>query len=303
MNVRIANAPCSWGVMGGFDKSKFPPPRQVLAEIAETGYEGTELGEWGYLPTDQGELKPLLEEAGLKLVGALVPLGLADPALHDPGIEAALRTARLLAACGTGAAPGPFVILADANGEDETRVRHAGRINERHAFTDDQWSNFAVGANAVARAVLQSTGLRTIFHHHCGGFIETPRETARLMEMTDPGLLGLCFDTGHYAYGGGDVLAGYRQHAERVWHVHFKDCHPKVVDRAIAENWDYFTAVTNGVFFGLGGGSVDFPALIDEMRETGYSGWIVVEDELAPGLGNAKDSAMRDRDFMRGLGI
>jgi inosose dehydratase len=85
--------------------------------------------------------------------------------------------------------------------------------------------------------------------------------------------------------------------------VHFKDCHPAIADEARHSGWDYFEAVRRGVFYGLGGGTVDFGALVSEIRESGYDGWIVVEDELPPGMGDAKESAMRDREFMRGLGL
>jgi inosose dehydratase len=303
MDVRIANAPCSWGVMSGFDASKFPRPELVLDEISATGYVGTELGDWGYLPTEAATLASMLASRSLALVGALAPLALADPANHAAGVETALRIARLLSACAAGAAPGPFVILADANGSVEHRVANAGRIRPGMGLDDESWRAFSAGVDTVARAVRDETGLRTVFHHHCGGFVETPDETARLMEMTNPDLLGLCFDTGHWAYGGGDVVAGYRRYAGRIWHVHFKDCYSRIAATAEVEQWDYFKAVTGGVFCGLGGGDVDFGGLIKEMRRADYSGWIVVEDELAPGMGNARQSAARDREFVRSLGL
>ena len=59
-----------------------------------------------------------------------------------------------------------------------------------------EWQIFARGAEKVARAVKAESGLRTVFHHHCAGYVETPAEIARLMDMTDPSLLGLVFDTG-----------------------------------------------------------------------------------------------------------
>lgn len=303
MNVRIANAPCSWGVMGGFDASKFPPPEQVLAEIAETGYAGTELGDWGYLPTDARRLKDELERRSLHLVGALVPISLATPSAHPDGLTAALRTAELLRNCGGGAEPAPFVILADANGMNAMRTARAGSILPEHGLRQADWRHFADGVNHIAEAVRDGTGLRTVFHHHCAGWIETPDETDRLMELTDPDLVGLCFDTGHWAYGGGDILAGFARYRSRIWHVHFKDCHPAIADEARQSGWDYFEAVRRGVFYGLGGGTVDFGALVSEIRDSGYDGWIVVEDELPPGMGDAKESAMRDREFMRGLGL
>jgi inosose dehydratase len=303
--IRIANAPCSWGVMMGFAaEAPFPPYQQVLDEMADAGYVGSELGDWGFMPDDAEVLAPELERRGLEMVGALVPGALADPASHREGVETALRTARLLAACADeGANGGPFVILADANGSDPDRTRYAGRIRPEHGLSDDGWENFIAGTNLVAQAVRDETGLRTVFHHHCAGFIETPAETIRLLEMTQPSLVGLCFDTGHWAYAGGDPVGGLRLFGERVWHVHFKDCHPQIAERASREKWDYFTAVRNGVFYGLGGGEVDFEALVAGLRERGYTGWIVVEDELPPGMGDPFERARLDREHLRAVGL
>ncbi len=116
----------------------------------------------------------------------------------------------------------------------------------------------------MAQAVRDETGLRTVFHHHCAGYVETPDEIARLMDLTDPDLLGLVFDTGHYAFGAGGCAGRGRwaeRFADRIRYIHFKDCHPEVAARARGEGWDYFQSVGNGVFCELGQGCVDFPAV------------------------------------------
>jgi inosose dehydratase len=123
------------------------------------------------------------------------------------------------------------------------------------------------------------------------------------MEMTDPSLIGLCFDTGHWAYAGGDPVGALRLFGDRVWHVHFKDCYPDIAERASREKWDYFTAVRNGVFYGLGGGEVDIGALIATLYKRDYNGWVVVEDELPPGMGDPLQRARIDREYLRGLGL
>ena len=165
------------------------------------------------------------------------------------------------------------------------------------------WETFARGAEQVARAVLDATGLRTAFHFHCAGFVETPAEVDALMERTDPQLLGLTFDTGHFAYGGGSPVAGLRAHADRIWHVHFKDCHAQVAAQARQEGWDYFEAVGRGVFCELGQGEVDFAAVLAELQRLDYSGWIVVEQDVLPGMGTPFESAQRNREFLRRLGL
>ncbi len=126
-------------------------------------------------------------------------------------------------------------------------------------LSDAEWRTFAQGAELVARAVRDATGLSTVFHHHCASYVETPDEIARLLDLTDPQLLGLVFDTGHYLYGSGGVdgqavQAGLERFGERIGHVHFKDCHPQIAERARAEGWDYFEAVRQGVFCEVGPG-------------------------------------------------
>jgi inosose dehydratase len=304
--VRLASAPCSWGVLSGFGaEDRFPSPESVLDGINATGFEGTELGDPGFMPDDAQAVTELVKTRGLAMVGALVPIALADRANHKAGVTSALHTARILAACDGPDSwnGGALVVLADANGKNLMRVENAGRIRPEHALMPDEWQAFADGANLVARAVKDETGLRTAFHHHCAGFIETPEETERFLEMTDPGLVGLCYDTGHYAYAGGDALDGLKRFRERVWHIHFKDCHPSVAERARECGWSYFDAVGNGLFFTLGGGLVDFGAVLAEIRRSGYSGWVVVEDELPPGKGDPFEANKNDREFLRSLGI
>jgi len=174
-----------------------------------------------------------LAARSLTMIGAFVPATLADPVAHAPALSLALRTARLLAAC---AAPDdrPFVVLADDPCSDPVRLKCAGRIQREQGLTAEQWRTLARGADSIARAVRDETGLRTVFHHHSGSFVETPSEIETLLDITAPDLIGLCLDTGHYIYGGGDALDALKRFGGRVWHVHFKDCPQPVLDRARA---------------------------------------------------------------------
>src|SRR5512133_2666913 len=111
--IKIANAPCSWGVLEFELAGKAAGYEQVLDEIRETGYEGSELGDWGFMPTDPAELKKELDKRSLNMVGAFVPVFLKDKSQHSSGIENAVRTARLMAEAGYKDA---FIVLADNNG-------------------------------------------------------------------------------------------------------------------------------------------------------------------------------------------
>jgi inosose dehydratase len=197
----------------------------------------------------------------------------------------------------------PFIVLADDNGRVAERVRLAGRIRPEHALEAGAWRVFAAGAEEIARAVREETGLRTVFHHHGGGWIETAAEVRTLMEATRPDLLGLCLDTGHYALGQGDPLAALAEYGDRIWHIHLKDFAPSVLAEVEREGLDYFGAVARGVFCELGRGSVPFAALVAELRRRGHQGWLVVEQDVLPGLGTPLASARRNREFLSGLGL
>jgi inosose dehydratase len=301
--LRVGNAPCSWGTLE-FEETKGEqiPYDQMLDELAEAGYTGTELGDWGYMPTDPALLRAALENRGLTMLGAFVPVTLKEAGAHAEGVARALKTARLLAAvAGT---PPPFLVLADNNGTNPRRTQLAGRIGEADGLNAAEWKIFAAGADMVACAVYEETGLRTVFHHHCAGYVETPAEIARLLELTNPARLGLVFDTGHYVYGsGGEASAaeGLDSFGERIWYIHCKDCQPDVARRARAEQWDYFTALRNGVFCELGKGWVDFPAVLRGLRARGYEGYVLVEQDVLPGMGAPKESAARNRAYLRSI--
>jgi inosose dehydratase len=252
------------------------------------------------MPTNPNALKSELSAYGLKLLGAFVPVDLADENAHASGVKSAVQTAQLLAAVSSET---PFIVLADDNGKDSERTQNAGRIKPEHGLSEANWRTFASGAEHVAREVRHQTGVRTVFHHHCAGYVETPAEIDKLLSLTDPDLLGLCFDTGHFAFGGGDPVSGVRKYAERIWHFHFKDYSSKIAEQAVVEEWDYFFTVQHGIFCELGKGNVDFPAVIHELKKSGYDGWGVVEQDVLPGMGSPKESALRNREYLKEIGL
>jgi inosose dehydratase len=298
--MRVANAPCSWGVLEFESTALAPDSRQVLDEIAATGYEGAELGDWGFLSTDPRQLQADLDSRRLALVGAFVDVPLTDSLAHDAGAAAAVRTARLLADAG---GPTAVIVLSDATAASARRTANAGRITQAEGLSAPAWDVVASGATHVARAVRDATGLRTVFHHHCATNVETPEEIDALMARTDPDLLGLCLDTGHATYGGGDPAAILARYTSRVRHVHFKDCSRQVAHEARENRWDYVHAVRNGLFCELGRGEVDFAAIVAQLRGQGYDGWIVVEQDVLPSMGTPAASARRNREFLRRMGL
>ena len=299
--IAVANAPCSWGVLEFESKSASPGYEQVLEEIAESGYAGTELGDWGFMPTEPAVLQERLDRRSLAMVGAFVTTRLADSRSYEASLHTAVETARLLSAVGNGGRP--VIVLSDEPTADPVRTGAAGRVEPALGLTARQWDEAARGVERIAAAVRDETGLRTVFHHHCAGYVETPDEIDALMQRTDPTLVGLCLDSGHATYGGGSAIELLSRHRARIWHVHFKDCEPHVADFARRERLDYQDALRRGLFCELGRGSVDFPALLRDLHETNYDGWIVVEQDVLPAMGSPVASATRNRRYLRDIGL
>jgi inosose dehydratase len=298
--IRVGNAPCSWGVIENVagDTAGY---RRVLDEMAETGYTGTELGDWGFMPTDPAALRAELDARGLALLASFSTPWLQDPARHGRGIDDAVRIAKLLATVG---GPDTMIVLGNDPYGDPVRGRMAGRITPAQGLTDEQWTVFARAANDLARTVRDEAGIRTVIHQHLGTLIETGAEVRRLLGMTDPSLLGVCLDTGHWTFGTGENPAdAVRELAGRIWHVHFKDCDPAVMSESRAQEWDGLTSTGHGVFCELGKGCVDFPGVLGALEEIGYDGWVVVEQDILPGMGNPRESARRNREYLRSIGL
>ena len=305
----VGNAPCSWGTLefAGIGENTITYDR-MLDELAAAGYTGTALGDWGFMPTDPAALAGELARRGLAITDGFVPVAFKDAAAHEAGEATARRVARLMAetAARTAQPVAPFLVLADANGTDPVRTQHAGRITPERGLGDDEWAIFAAGVERIARAVQAETGLRTVFHHHCAGYVETHAEIDRLLALTDPALVGLVFDTGHYAFGnsGCDAIThGLDAFAERIWYHHFKDCSEPLRVQCAAEGWDYFTAIRRGIFCELGQGSVDFPAVRRWLETHAYAGIVTVEQDILPGMGSPYQSAVRSREYLRGIGM
>lgn len=300
--LRVGNAPCSWGTLE-FEgmKGEQIDFRRMLDELVETGYTGTELGDWGYMPTDVPTLTQELTRRGVVMLGAFVPVALKDASAHEAGIKNAVKTAQLVAAVARD--PAPFIVLADNNGTVPERTLNAGRIPSNLSLSPAEWRIFAEGANSVARAVLETTGLRTVFHHHCAGYVETPDEIAQFLKLTDPKTVGLVFDTGHYVFGSDDcdAIAGLERFKDRIWYIHLKDCRRDIAQKSRDQGWDYFESLRHGIFCELGKGCVDFPKVLQWLKSAGYQGYVLVEQDVLPGMGAPRDSALRNREYLRSI--
>jgi inosose dehydratase len=296
VSIRVANAPCSYGA---FEITvgvlpDVPDAEHVLAAIAAAGYEGTELGPPGYLG-DAQVLRRRFERNGLALVGGYIPVRFSEPKHWGDDLAAMSATLDLFAAAdGSEAKP----VLADAGSVE--RIRFPGRAaSDRSIGLDDAgWGRLAEGI-ARAAELARNRGFEPTFHHHTATFVEAPWEIERVLELTDVGLL---LDTGHLALGGGDPTQALRDWGLRINHVHIKDVRDDVLAGVVADHADMPEAWRRGVFCELGTGDVDLDAFFAELARSGYSGWLVVEQDMVPqsaaGAAEAEAAQARNRRWL-----
>ena len=299
-NVIVGNAPVSWGVASAAAaKDANLDYRRVMDEIAAAGYEGTELGPFGYYPLDAALLRAELAKRKLRLASSYVPLPLEQEGAVGSILNTVGRVAALLRVFGVK----EIIIAANTS---PARLEIAGSVagDGGDGWSDEEWRRAASALTAAARLCRDQCGLRVAFHHHAGTCVETPAEVARLMEMTDPELVGLCFDTGHYLYGGGDPLEAAKQYAGRIRYVHLKDVWAEKLEKVRRERIHMRQAWEMDVFAELGRGCIDFPAFVDILRAQDYQGWMIVEQDVVrrPDRDRAwspLESAKQSRAYLR----
>jgi len=288
-SIRVATAPVSWGVMEETDTSVWPAASQVIEEIATAGYEGTELGPVGYYPSDALSLRAALERHHLTLTSAFVPLRWFQPERLPGDLESLMTVAGLLAELGC-----PYVVVADG-------MAAAGG----EAPGDTAWRGAAAAMERAARQ-LRSLGLELVFHLEAGSHLATPEDEARLCGLTDPDLVGICLDTGHYAYSFGNPRDAVRRYGRRIRYVHLKDVDPLVRERVAQQHLDFYAAVRAGIFTPLGGGCADIAGVVSDLFSLNYRGWVVTEQDVLLPVSHAVsplENARLSRDFLRQLGI
>ena len=275
--TKIAGAPISWGVCEVPGWGRVLEAERVLGEMASLGLAATELGPPDYLPSDPAALKALLAEHDLSLVGGFLAVVLHDPPQVPSTVEEAERVAALLAAAGAG-----VLVLAAATGLDG--------YDERPELSDEQWRTL-IQTSAKIADIAAAHGLRTVLHPHVGTHVERTAEVERFLADSE---LPLCLDTGHLLIGGTDPVDLARRYPDRIGHVHLKDVRAAVADRVRGGELGYTAAVQQGIYVPLGDGDVDVEALVTLLREAGYTGWFVLEQDTALGDGSPADTPVLD---------
>ncbi len=296
MNIKIGNAPCSWGVEFA-DGPGNPIWQTVLDDCAKAGYKGIELGPIGFLPEDPSELGDSLAARNLELIGSTFFQPFHDASAWDKLFDDAIRSCKSLSAHGA-----KHLVLIDSI--SPRRAPTAGRGSEAEQMDSEEWRNFVSRIKAVAKMGAEEYGLTVSIHAHAGGFMDFRPELERLLDEVDSSLLKICLDTGHAHYAGFDLHDFMAKHMDRIAYMHFKDIAPAIKANVIEHRTNFYDACAQGIFCNLGDGEVNFERVKQQLDDANFSGWCTVEQDCDPqGDTSPIDDASHNLNYLKSMGF
>ena len=286
--VNLACAPIAWTNDDLPDLGAENTFEQCISEMALAGFTGSEIG--NKYPKDVETLKHKLDVRGMRICNAWFSSLLLSEG-YEATIEAFIKHRDFLHALGA------KVIGASEQG-NSIQGKDVSIFGEKPVYTDEQWELIAKGFNEMGR-LAKEKGMYFTVHHHMGTGVQTEAEIDKLMEITDPDLVYLLFDTGHLSFSGEDVIGVLKKYVHRTKHVHLKSIRKDVIAEAKEKGYSFLDSVRAGSFTVPGDGDFDFTPVFDVLDEAGYEGWVVVEAEQDPAKANPYEYAVLARNYIR----
>lgn len=300
--ISVANAPVSYGafeITVGIDPN-VPDAVTLLDWVAEAGYVGIDLGPMGYLGTG-GQLAERLAERKLALAGGYLELPFSEPERFEhelPQLDLLLDAFDSVQCTG----PPPRPTLADAGSPERAALPGRAAYDRAVGLDDAGWKRFERGL-AIAVGRCRERGYEPTFHHHTATYIEAEWEIVRLLQTSD---VGLCLDTGHLLLGRGEPVAAIREWGERINQIHLKDALVAKLEQIVSEAAPVQEIWRRRAFCPLGEGDIPIPDVLAAIADIGYTGWLVVEQDILPDPSDgdlAVRQQRRNREYLREHGL
>ena len=294
MEITIATCPCSWGVFYADGGASGVQADQFLREASLAGYKQIELGPEGYLPTATEILKEALGKVSLEVCAGTSTIEFLTRS-EEECIQSVIPLAKRLNELEV-----RDMVVMDGSLWTDSPL-------PKTEWTQEQISSIYAKISAVNRG-LNDMNIRMVFHPHCDSAVETLDEIERLLEID--GLM-LCFDTGHHVLVNGTPEKGdrtaidfIRENADRIPYLHFKNPDGTVLAQARREGWTGLYALSHNVMCDLEDGIIDFEVLRDTLRQTGFRGTAVIEQDMYGKSGTyAYESAKRNLEYLKRIGM
>ncbi|MDH6019278.1 TIM barrel protein [Vibrio splendidus] len=273
MNSLIACAPCCWGVESATNVHN-PSWNTVILESKVAGYQGIELGPFGYMPLEGEFVNTVTKESGLVICAGTLFEPLSSLEHKEDILSRTHDLCSMLKRIGSN----KLVVIDCVN---DVRSACAGLSDEAPRLDSQLWDTMMQTIRDIA-VIAKHYGIRPVVHPHAGGYIEYRDEIDRMLADLTSEEVGLCLDTGHLYYAGMDPAGSLIAYASRLEYVHFKDINHAVFSGVIKAKVGFWEACAQGVMCPIGEGVINYAEVQLALNQIGYSDWITIEQERDP---------------------
>ena len=292
--LHVATCPVNWNNNDLVDWRPVTPFPAILDLMREAGYSATEYD--GMFGTDAAVVRHEIQSRHMSLTGSYQWVDFLAHGGTTAAYDDLSPTLRFLADIDC-----RNLIVSDVLRPH--RVALAGRVpaDGSDSLDDDSYQRIAEGVQTLA-TLAGEYGVSVRYHNHVGSWIEAPHELASLLRYLDTSRAALCFDTGHYAYGGGNPSDFIRDNIASIGYLHLKDVDAAAVEDARARKLTFLEALRRIIFSPIGTGTADVPAILSVLTDNHFDGWVVIEQDTC--AGDPTDAARKNLAFIeRSLGV
>jgi inosose dehydratase len=223
------------------------------------------------LPSDPAQLKEELDKRGLEVTAGTIFEHLHRPDSWDSTWQEVSAAAELAAAVGAKHLVVIPSMWRGSGGEIvEPRLDREGQARHGRQVTE------------LGRRIAAEYGLKTQFHPHADGHVDTQDTVIRFLEETDGEFVNLCLDTGHISYCGGDNLELIQKYPDRIGYMHLKQVDPVILAAVEADGVGFDEAVRRGVMCEPPLGVPELPPVLDALAGLDVDLFAIVEQDMYP---------------------
>ena len=298
MPIKFGASPLNWWFGLPIHKDLIPTGDDILREMAETGYDGTELG--GSMPSDPATLSPLLEKHDVELAGGWFGAELLSQPFEDQKKKFTdfMMDLKRMGSKTVVIAEVTHVPIGVPYADDVFRdVLTENLFPYALPFLrDHEWKALADGLEEFYN-LAQQQDMQLAYHPHMQMLVQDNWQIERLIEEAP--FLTFCMDTGHLYFAGIDPAKIIAKYIDKTVHIHFKNVRPDIIARARREPMPWMWSKIEGAFTVPGDGGIDFVPILDTIKQNDWKGWIVVEAEQNPLVANPYLYAGLAREYLK----
>ena len=288
MFIKLGIAPIAWSNDDMPELGGDTPIETCLAEAAEAGFTGIELG--GKFPRNQGIIKFLLKKYNLKLPGGWYGALLRYRSVEEEwlAMQDHINLLKFLES--------DVFVFADVSGS--IQANGLMPLSSRPSLKDNEWKNYGKKISELSNR-LDDIGIPISYHEHMGTIIQNQKDIDRLMNETNDKTF-LLFDTGHLLFAEANYEDILKRYISRINHVHCKDIREKVLKKSLEKDLSFRNSFLNGVFTVPGDGCIEYKPLLEIFKQNNYDKWLIIEAEQDPKKANPLEYAKIGNRYLKG---